>query len=206
MVSGKSVTSLSAFVCGFALVFGLSGCDKDSGQPPQEPNAAIETPVTGNANQEPVKEPPTETTATVQGTAQIVPLVGVGPITFGMTKEQVIELWGQPDQMQAGGIAMYYLSGHVISLLLEYKGGVREIQCWSDNYPMQPQDMTVKTCAEKTQKGIGLGASRKEIIAAYGQTTSTASRGPVETLRYGELKTSFDLADNKLVGIRMQAP
>jgi hypothetical protein len=123
-----------------------------------------------------------------------------------MTKEQVIEQLGTPDKTEAGGVALFYPQSHGLSLVLEYRGGVKEIHCWSDQHPMKPPDMGITTYAGKTAEGIAMGSSRAEIIAAYGQADSTTSKGPLDTLTYDKLKASFELVQEKLVRVKLQAP
>jgi len=194
-------------VCLVALTLTLTGCRKrttpQTPQPAQEPNeeqtktAPVEN-TTNETTQEPVVAP------TTRGELDIVPLAGVGPIDFGMSKEQVIEKLGQPDRSEGGGIAMYYLGSRGLSLLFDFRRGVMEIQCWSKEFPMAPPEM--KTFAGKTEKGIAMGAERSEIIAAYGEPDKIITKNQVDALRYEKLRTDFVIFENKLVNIKVKAP
>jgi len=210
MVSGKTLKMLILFACAAALSLGLSACKKESAEQPEDSNLPAEAnvPLSVDAGTEPgetTAEPPA-IAPPAPGPADIAPLVGVGSITFGMTKEQVIEQLGEPDKIEGGGIALFYPRSHGLSLVLEYEGGVKEIDCWSDQHPMKPPDMGITTYAGKTAEGIAIGSSRDEIIAAYGQAESTTSKGPLETLTYDKLKASFELLQGKLVRMKLRAP
>jgi len=212
MISKRVGKILVTFVCTFALIVFLNGCRKTTEEKEvKEPNVAA--PAAEPVEQKPVEQKPVEkqkgpnepTEKSPAASMTIEPLVGLGPISFGMTAEQVIAQWGQPDKIEAD-VAMFYLSSRGVSLLLKYRGGVREIQCWSDQYPMQPPDMTIKTFTGKTDKGIGMGATKEQVIAAYGNPNNTVAKGPLETISYDAMKLSFELANGVVVGIRFQAP
>jgi hypothetical protein len=98
---------------------------------------------------------------------QVVPLVGVGPVKFGMSRWQVMEVLGKPERTEGSGVAIYYLTSKGVHILIDPRRGVRSIECWSAEYP-KPFPGTV-TFSGKTDKGIGMGASREEIVAAYGE-------------------------------------
>lgn len=193
MATRKNVKILILFACGIALVLASSSCKKDSDQPPEQPPR--ESPVSTTTDL--VVAPPVS-----DQTLQVVPLVGLGSVRFGMTKEQVIENLGQPERSEAD-IGLYYLTSIGIDLRLAYRGGVREINCWSNQYPMAPEDM--KTFAGKTKTGIAMGAGREQVVAAYGQPDSTTVKGPIETLHYGKLQAQFALMQGKLVHIKITA-
>jgi len=88
--------------------------------------------------------------------------------------------------------------------VLDYRRGVREINCWSKQHPMALPEMV--TFPGKTDKGLAMEASREQIIAIYGQPDKTELKGPFETLRYDTLRTEFMLIENRLVNIKIRAP
>lgn len=208
----NSIKVLVLLICTTAMVMAGAGCDKEpqGGQatpPPKGNESTISSadPVakTDDVTEttEPKDEKPPVVVSTQEG--EIVPLVGVGPIKFGMSKDQIIAALGEPDVIEGGGIAMFYPKAKGLSFRLDPTKGVQEINCWSELHPMPfPDGMT--TYPGKTKEGIGMNASREEIIAAYGEPDNTASRGPTEFLDYGKLKAQFSIVDNKLVSLRLR--
>jgi len=197
MVTRKSVKILIMFACGIALVLGLGGCKKN-GEPPegQTPGSKVPTKTTTVD-----VTPSSETPDVSEQTLEVVLLQGLGPVAFGMSENEVIALLGQPERTE-GGIALFYLESRGVSLLLRPGRGVEEISCWSKEYPGSPPELI--TFTGKTKEGIGMGAGREQIVAAYGEPDRTDSKGPFETLYYGKLGSQFWLAQNKLVNIKMR--
>jgi hypothetical protein len=217
MVQRNYVRILFLVVCGIALTFALSGCKEEPEpsdvpeieEPDNETGAEVgttdETPTTIPTSPETgdVTEPP-EPPEMATDQLQPVLSVGLGPVQFGMSKEQVIALLGEPDRSEAGGMALYYLKSKGLQVLIDPQRGVRVIDCWSKDYPNAPSGLI--TFAGKTKDGIGMGATREQIVAAYGEPDRTDVRAPFETLRYGELRTQFVLTDNRLVNLKLLAP
>jgi hypothetical protein len=142
---------------------------------------------------------------------QVVPRVGVGPVKFGMSKEQVMEVLGQPmevlgqpERMEGGGVALYYLTSKGVHFLVDPRRGVRSIECWSAQYPRPYPGMV--TFSGKTDKGIGMGASRDEIVAAYGEPERSDSQGVFDNLRYSQLGMTFVLTEGRLVNLKVGGP
>ncbi|MHC4356587.1 MAG: hypothetical protein ACYS0H_28140, partial [Planctomycetota bacterium] len=128
----KYARILIMFACGAALLLAVGGCRKKPAAPPAEPApteptvaepaptqpapteptatepAPTETPETSGTPVPPDTAPTTP--ATVDDEMQVVPRLGVGPVKFGMSKEQVMEVLGQPERMEGGGVALYYLT------------------------------------------------------------------------------------------------
>ena len=101
----------------------------------------------------------------------IEPLVGIGPVKFGMSKEEVLKHFGQPDKVFADGTKLNYVSSKGLSFTVDSELGLQEIGCWSEG--MLPSRIT--TFAGRTKEGIGIGASEEEIVAAYGQPDRTST-------------------------------
>jgi len=57
----------------------------------------------------PKPDKPDETPVVSSDGLSIILSEGVGPVKFGMSKEQVVEYLGEPGRMEGGGIAMFYL-------------------------------------------------------------------------------------------------
>jgi hypothetical protein len=137
----------------------------------------------------------------------IEPLAGVGPVRFGMSKDQIIEHFGQPDRIFEGQVTkLNYVSSRGLNFAVDAELGLQEIGCWSEG--MLPSRIT--TFAGTTKEGIGIGASEEEIVAAYGQpdSTSTASSpiGIIQNLHYDKLRARFSLKEGKLMSMVFEAP
>jgi hypothetical protein len=134
----------------------------------------------------------------------IEPLVGIGPVKFGMSKEEVIKHFGPPDKVLADGTKLNYVSSKGLSFTIDSELGMQEIGCWSEG--MLPSRVT--TFAGSTKEGIGIGATQEQIVAAYGQPdrTSTDSKGVIQNLYYDGLQARFSLKEGKLMSMTLEAP
>jgi hypothetical protein len=135
----------------------------------------------------------------------IEPLVGIGPVRFGMSKDEVIEHFGQPDRIFEGQLTkLSYIPSQGLNFAVDAELGLQEIGCWSEG--MLPSRVT--TFAGSTKEGIGIGASQEEIVAAYGQPdrTSADTRGVIQNLHYDRLSTKFSLKEGKIMSIVLEAP
>ena len=135
----------------------------------------------------------------------IEPLVGIGPVQFGMTKDQVIDHFGQPDQIFDGQVTkLHYVPSQGLNFAVDAQRGLQEIGCWSEG--MLPSRVT--TFAGKTKEGIRIGATEEEIVAAYGEPerTSTDSRGIIQNLHYDSLGAKFSIKEGKLMSMVFEAP
>lgn len=137
----------------------------------------------------------------------IEPLVGIGPVRFGMTNDQIIDHFGQPDRTFEGKVTkLNYVPSRGLNFAVDGELGLQEIGCWSVG--MLPSRIT--TFTGQTKEGIGIGASEEEIIATYGQpdSTSTVSSpiGIIQNLHYDKLRARFSLKEGKLMSMVFEAP
>ncbi len=135
----------------------------------------------------------------------IEPLVGIGPVKFGMSKAEVIEHFGQPDKLFEGPVTkLHYVPSRGLNFVVDAELGLREIGCWSEG--MLPSRVT--TFAGSTKEGIGIGASQEEITAAYGQPdrTSTNTAGGMEIIHYDTLSTEIWIKEGNVITIVLRAP
>lgn len=163
-----------------SLVIGIS-CEKKAGV--EEPND--------------VEEPHEELV--------VEPLVGIGPVQFGMTKDQVIDHFGQPDKIFEGQVTkLHYVPSQGLNFAVDAQLGLQEIGCWSEG--MLPSRVT--TFAGKTKEGIRIGATEEDIVNAYGEPdrTSAGSRGIIQNLHYDNLSAKFSIKDGKLMSMVFEAP
>ena len=135
-------------------------------------------------------------------------LVGIGPVRFGMSKDQIIEHFGQPDKVLAKGTKLNYVSSKGLGFTVDPELGLKMIQCWSDNWPTE-LPFAVTTFAGRTKEGIGMGATREQIVAAYGQpdrTGTDSKKGVIQNLDYDNLRIKFSLWQDKLISMTLEAP
>jgi hypothetical protein len=123
--------------------------------------------------------------------------VGIGPVSFGMSKDQVIEHFGQPDKIEGKDLGLNYISSKGLSFLLHPVKGLISIDCWSKEYPFPLAE--IATFTGMTKQGIAMGASRKEIEAAYGQPTRVTTQDPLTVLQYDDFQALFTVKSNRLV-------
>lgn len=82
--------------------------------------------------------------------------------------------------------------------------GLQRIKLWSENWP-QKLPFTVSTFVGKTKADVGMGVTREQIVAAYGEPdrTSTADsqslKDIIENLHYDELKKNSPLLMESLL-------
>ena len=129
----------------------------------------------------------------------IEPGVSVGPVHSGMTMKQMVAKLGEPDQKR-DGIFIYEKLGFVVQ---PDKGDIVHMVFCSgpgvvfSNYYTKP-------FTGHTKEGVGIGASRAEVVQAYGNPTSTKSYGSKsqgETIIYDSLGVIFSLRDDKVCAI-----
>lgn len=137
----------------------------------------------------------------------IEPLVGIGSVQFGMSESEIIEHFGRPDKVMAEGTKLNYVSSKGLSFTVDSELGLQKIQCWSENWPTKlPFDVT--TFAGRTKEGIGIGSTREQIVAAYGQpdrTGTDANKGVIQNLEYDKLRIKFSLWQDKLISMTLEA-
>jgi len=213
MSTKNSSITIIALLCALVLFLAAPGCKKESEteeQPVEEtpavydentiPDEVIEEPDEGSMEEEFPEE--MDTPPVVEEIPMpIVPLTGVGPVTFGMSQEQVIEALGEPDESEF--IMMLYLKSYGISITFQ-NGLVHQINCYSKQYPNVPQGTT--TFQGQTEQGIGMGASGEDIISAYGQPNSIEDKRGMEILNYISKNAEFLLLNDKLVSVKLKAP
>ena len=132
------------------------------------------------------------TTAAWSSSASIViePGVAIGTMHSGMTISQVIAELGQPDTTvvlgspEINGALNYTNIG--LTVIPSAEGVVHSVGVSSP-------------FAGRTKEGIGMGASRADIIKVYGEPTAAKPVPPdIEVLRYEQLGVRFQLRDGKV--------
>jgi hypothetical protein len=145
---------------------------------------------------------------TVDGAADATTIeigVGVGPIKFGMSGDQVMRILGKPDKIEGNGVGLNYAASRGLSMAVSRYRGVLRIDCWSAEIRAIAQD-SVSTFEGATKEGIGMNATYRQIRTAYGKPDKAILRGPTMTLHYEGLRAQFVLMNSRLVNLRMFAP
>lgn len=153
----------------------------------------------------------------------VTPLVGIGPARFGMTREEITQVLGKPDrEFQQGKTTYlsYYSRGFELWILPQDhpRHGFFHVSCLGQH----GFAIKIREFQGKTDKGIGLGASRAEIIKAYGapdheiasrlkdvfgKDTPNAEELTGQTqVYYNKLQMSFTLFKDKVYQIWIDAP
>lgn len=136
---------------------------------------------------------------------RVTPLVGIGPVEFGMTKEDVIERLGEPDAIQDKGLSLLYLSKG-FSILVHPQLGVRNFNCFTRIAIPPNLQHRAKNFEGATQEGIAMGSTEAQIMAAYGKPSTRKVQGRQTNLTYDNLRLYFTLFSDRLVQFIMMAP
>jgi hypothetical protein len=141
----------------------------------------------------------------------VAPLLGIGDVRFGMSKDEVIKHLGRPNKEYptAETTKLDYVATRGLGLTIHAERGLQMIQCRSDSWP-QKLPFPVTTFAGRTKEGIGMGATRGQIIDAYGLPDRTSSSSDpqkaFENLYYDKLRIKLTLWQDKLISITLEAP
>ena len=133
----------------------------------------------------------------------ICPRVGIGPIQFGMSGEDVVKHLGEPEKVMNEGRSLMYPSKG-FTLMVSPKRGVQIVNCYTKL--AVPSDLSAKDFQGMTTEGIAMGASQSQIKAVYGKPDSEADLGSQTELNYSELGIRFILLNDGLVQLFMNVP
>jgi hypothetical protein len=127
---------------------------------------------------------------------EVKPTVGLGPVRFGMTKDEVISLLGQPDSIEGNGAALAYFS-RGYSIYVSPQRGVVSYSC----YAQTALTIQARNFAGKTSSGVGIGSSLEDLRAAFGVPDVEAENGSLIGKRvvYHSKGLDFSLVDDKVV-------
>ncbi len=129
----------------------------------------------------------------------VTPLVGIGPVKFGLSTAEVERLLGEPDNVKDEvypATDLVYLSYHSRGILIKASKsvGVIEITCESH------RDTTRgRSFSGKTDRDIALGASKLDVIRAHGDPSWINSSGTF--LEYNRLGANFHFYDDRLTSM-----
>lgn len=163
----------------------------------------------------------------------LTPNVGVGPLKFGTSRAEILQLLGKPDsedvripivpitdktsnvdgKERPPGASLVVLTklhnmnywGIGLSLTLEAEEGLRGIQCWGQD----TVGAAGRTFRGATDKGIRIGSSAEEVLTAYGEPDENPSDSKQKNgnLKYRELHLEFGMTEKQTVRfINLSAP
>ena len=129
----------------------------------------------------------------------ITPLVGIGPVKFGMTFDEVKQVTGEPDFMTGGRCPQYRQGFSLVP-----RRGEEKVAVIMAGGSCKGDDLLVAAFKGATKEGIGMNSTRKEIISAFGQPASVRDGRQdgdpeVEYLEYDKLGMNLILRKGKLV-------
>lgn len=127
-----------------------------------------------------------------EGTANwlIIPGEAVGPISLGMSEEEVTSAVGAPERTSLG--AWEYLSTGYAVLLGDESGKVSAVLAGGGN----DQVRLDKRFHGRTAAGIGMGSTKQEILEALGEPSLERPLGDSVHLAYSHLGIEFMLTQN----------
>ena len=114
----------------------------------------------------------------------IQPRVGVGKVHLWMTIDEVNQILGKPDQNEARPDLFVY-KNMGLSVVCPDKKTVRFIIIKGSNY--------------QTAEGIGIGSTRKDVVATYGKPDNKVK----DRLFYQKMEIMFTIADERVVAIML---
>ena len=136
---------------------------------------------------------------------EVVPTQGISAIRFGSSIADVRIALGEPTKEKALGTSareMVYAEFGLV-LLVHSKHGVGDIQCCSDHARYsQIYGVTMKAFPGKTKEGIGIGSTREELLAAYGEPTSHNRDG---SIGYSSQHIGYEFIDGRISRFGMRA-
>jgi hypothetical protein len=128
------------------------------------------------------------------------PGVGMGKLHFGMTKDDMISILGQPQATNYVSIYDYRTFGVTIFIRA---GLIWGISCSRGD---APDDRRVDNCRCQTTRGIKIGSTKQQIIEAYGEPTTIRIENRFTRMLYKTFTMDFRLKDDKVVHIGVQSP
>ncbi len=134
---------------------------------------------------------------------ELKPGVGLGPARFGVSRDEVIRLLGQPDITADNGKMLEYRS-RGFTLRVSPVRGWHSVDC----YGQEVREVIVRDFAGQTKEGIGLGASLSDLTAAFGNPEEAKKRKETPATIYALYPTlglEFTLFQDRVVRFSMRS-
>jgi outer membrane lipoprotein-sorting protein len=131
------------------------------------------------------------------------PGVGLGPVKFGASFDEVVKAFGEPDEVKGrNGVDLRYPSKG-FALMVDARAGLLIVNAYTRR---AAGPFAVNDFAGKTDKGIAMGATRAEIEKAYGKPGKVTDNGGQVGLEYPDGKLTFVLLNDRLAQVVMMIP
>jgi outer membrane lipoprotein-sorting protein len=129
------------------------------------------------------------------------PGLGLGPIRFGMSREQIESLIGKPDSYESDQTSLlYYSRGFTLSV--SHRSGLKGIHCLSHELEMH----RLRVFAGKTKEGIGIGSTLHDVEKVFGKPDRNESYAPGnQYLEFYRIGLSIRSYEDKVIEIDMTA-
>ncbi len=127
----------------------------------------------------------------------VTPLVGIGPVKFGMSSGEVEKLLGEPDDVEDStvpGIVYISYRSRGLEIRVSTARGAEQITCERHHDPTRGRRF-----GGETDRGISLDASKADVIRAYGKPSWINSSGTF--LEYQKLGASFSFYKDELTSM-----
>lgn len=133
----------------------------------------------------------------------VAPKEGVGPLRFWMTVDEITGTLGKPTTLEQVGPRLEEMRYQDLGLVLlvNRKIGLASIDCCDGVLAPLYGFSQMSSFEGTTDRGIGIGATREEVIDAYGEPTKESDGG---VLSYSDLRMGFELRDGKVVRFGMK--
>lgn len=130
----------------------------------------------------------------------LVPHVGLGEARFGMTRDEVVAIFGEPETVQFDVYLGYPSQGFQLVM-----AGPGETFGFVIANPMDAASLTRHEFPGQTDKGIRIGSTEQDVRTAYGapDPQSAEVRPPSAMLRYDSLGLAFVCMQGKVVQIQV---
>lgn len=133
----------------------------------------------------------------------VYPSVGMHPVRFGMLGEEVIQVIGEPENIENKDRHLLYETLG-FSIMLSAQGRVQNFNFYTRK--AMPGYGQVRDFTGQTKQGISMGASRSEIVGAYGEPTSEHQTGFRKWMVYNREGLAFVLLNDELIQFMLFAP
>jgi outer membrane lipoprotein-sorting protein len=131
---------------------------------------------------------------------EIIPGVGLGPVRFGMSREEIEKHFGKPDRYENNKTTLIYHSRGFV-LYVNPRRGLINIHCMSQTMNL----FKVREFAGKTKEGIGIGSSLQDLEKVFGKPERDEGHDPMnKRLIYTKRGLDIDLFQDKVIGILMR--
>lgn len=127
----------------------------------------------------------------------------VGDIRAGMTRAEIVQLFGQPDRKTA---TYEYYEARGLKVMYRPNGIVRGVACGD---VQNRNGAMVRAFRGRTKEGIGMGSSRDEVIKVFGEPAEVIKmevQTNAEVLVYPDKALRVTLGDDRVFALLVEFP